>query len=71
MEFEDVMYWLPAVLLFIFFIIWKTSEVGIKFLITMLIYGIIFICSIIWCKYWLDKKFKKKEKNANPKNNKI
>jgi len=62
MKFEDFMYWLPLILIILG---WNISLIIRKLYLIILyeiLLGLAFSVLILWCKYWLDRKYEK-EKN--------
>ena len=62
LDFNDFMYWLPLILFFIAFMIFQIYIRGIYAFLFYLILGIFLILIILWCKYWLNKNLRLKEK---------
>ena len=68
MEFEDLMFFLPSILLVVALIGWAIIQINRILVLIELIIGVfLFILVIIWCNYWMDRKYKMNRKYKQQK----
>ena len=60
-KFIDFMYWLPVIMFIIAMLIYGIYQAGLTIIIFYLIFGIIFIITRLWFKYWIKKRYEVKD----------